>query len=221
MRNLCLIFVLFSLLVSSAIHAQELIKEDSLVQFSGVVVSGDSAQSIPFVTIIVTNRSIGTITDHRGAFSFVATKGDSIRFSSVGFKPASIVIPDTLSGKRYSLIQMLSNDTINLPEAVIYPWPSKEDFREAFLYMYIPPDDLARAENNLNKERLHELAMHLPNDGMGNFIMTNRVYGQQLYYAGQTVPISLLNPFAWAQFIKAWKNGEFKSNKKEKVYKDY
>jgi hypothetical protein len=38
----------------------------------------------------------------------------------------------------------------------------------------------------------------------------------KLYYAGQTQPISLLNPFAWAQFIKAWKEGKFKRDKDEK-----
>ena len=35
----------------------------------------------------------------------------------------------------------------------------------------------------------------------------------KLYYAGQTQPISVLNPFAWAQFIKAWQDGKFKRKK--------
>jgi hypothetical protein len=33
------------------------------------------------------------------------------------------------------------------------------------------------------------------------------------YYAGQLPPNNLLNPFAWARFIKAWKDGKFKSKK--------
>jgi hypothetical protein len=220
MRYQITIFLVAFFFSLGQVHAQ--LEEDSnLVQFSGVVVTGDSLKSIPFATILVINRNRGTITDFQGAFSFVAQKGDSIRFSCIGFEPATISIPDTLSENRYSLIQMLTNDTVNLPEAVIYPWPSKEEFREAFLYMYIPPDDLARAEHNMRQERLYELATHMPNSGAANFMVGNRIYANQLYYAGQTVPISLLNPFAWAQFFNAWKNGDFKRKEKKKDYKDY
>jgi len=35
----------------------------------------------------------------------------------------------------------------------------------------------------------------------------------RLYYNGQTQPISILNPFAWAQFIKAWREGKFKRDR--------
>jgi len=32
----------------------------------------------------------------------------------------------------------------------------------------------------------------------------------RLYYRGQAQPIPLFNPFAWAEFVKAWKRGDFK-----------
>jgi hypothetical protein len=35
-----------------------------------------------------------------------------------------------------------------------------------------------------------------------------------LYYAGGTPPINLFNPIAWAQFLQAWQNGEFKRKDK-------
>jgi hypothetical protein len=34
---------------------------------------------------------------------------------------------------------------------------------------------------------------------------------EQLYYKGQSPPNNLLNPIAWSQFIRAWKNGDFKN----------
>ena len=40
-----------------------------------------------------------------------------------------------------------------------------------------------------------------------NYIQNNT---SKLYYAGQTTPISIFNPFAWAEFVKAWKEGKFK-----------
>jgi len=36
---------------------------------------------------------------------------------------------------------------------------------------------------------------------------------QKYYSAGQTPPIGLLNPLAWAQFIQAWKRGDFKRSR--------
>jgi hypothetical protein len=47
-------------------------------------------------------------------------------------------------------------------------------------------------------------------DGSLNYKYAMQQWQSKLYYAGQAPPISILNPIAWAQFIRAWKNGEFK-----------
>ena len=47
-------------------------------------------------------------------------------------------------------------DTIMLKAAVIYPWPSKEQFAKAFVETPIPNDDYKRAMNNLSREKLNE-----------------------------------------------------------------
>jgi len=44
---------------------------------------------------------------------------------------------------------------------------------------------------------------------------TMRHFQERLYYIGQTQPITVLNAFAWAEFIKAWKEGKFKRKKNE------
>ena len=50
----------------------------------------------------------------------------------------------------------------------------------------------------------------MPMDGSMNYrnYMDNQV--SKLYYRGQAQPITVFNPFAWAEFIKAWKRGDFK-----------
>ena len=49
--------------------------------------------------------------------------------------------------------------------------------------------------------------------GMATDAAASYKYAQsQIYYAGQQPTNNLLNPIAWAKFIKAWKNGDF--NKK-------
>jgi hypothetical protein len=182
----------------------------SLIQFSGVVVDADSLKPVPFASIVIRSTNRGTISDYFGYFSFVAQKGDTIDFNSIGFKRSTFVIPDTLTINKYSLIQVLRSDTILLKETVIYPWPTKEQFREAFLQLQIPDDDLERARKNLAQAEMKDKMNGLAMDGSMNF--RNKMQQQQsrLYYAGQLPPNNLLNPIAWAKFIQAWKNGDFK-----------
>ncbi|HOP13153.1 MAG: carboxypeptidase-like regulatory domain-containing protein [Lentimicrobium sp.] len=186
------------------------VQESDLVQFSGVVVAGDSIRAVPFVNIRIKGSNRGTTSDLYGFFSLVARKGDVIQFSAVGFKKGSYRIPDTLSASRYSLVQIMTNDTILLKETVIYPWPTPEQFKQAFVWNKIPDDDLTIARKNLDKMEMRERALAMPMDGSMNYrnYMDNQV--SKLYYRGQAQPIPLFNPFAWAEFIKAWKRGDFK-----------
>jgi hypothetical protein len=180
------------------------------IQFSGVVVDGEDLQPVPYTNVIIKNTYRGTVCDFYGFFSIVAQRNDTIEFSSVGYKKVQFVIPDSLEEDRYSLIQMLFSDTIMLREAVIYPWPTKEQFKDAFLSLRIPDDDLDRARRNLSYAELKERYDAMPMDGSMNFKHQMQQHQSRLYYAGQAPPNNLLNPIAWAQFIQAWKNGEFK-----------
>ena len=181
-----------------------------LVQFSGVVVAAEDLQPIPYTSVIIKNTRYGTIADNLGYFSFVAQNGDTIQFSSVGFKTVQFIIPDTLVDSRYSLIQVMQSDTVNLPETVIYPWPTKEEFKEAFLALELPHDDLDRAYFNLDRERIAALGGQLSMNGTENFRYQMQQHQSRLYTAGQAPQNNLLNPLAWAKFIQSWRNGELK-----------
>jgi len=189
-------------------------ENEDLLQFSGVLLTRDSLDAVPFANIIIKDSHRGTISDYFGYYSFVAQPGDTIVFSSVGFKNAIFVIPDSLNRKHYSLIQMMDMDTIVLQEAIIYPWPTKEQFRQAFLDLRLPEDDKQRAERNLARAEMRERMEAMGMDGSENFTYAMQQHGAQLYYAGQLPPNNLLNPLAWVKFIKAWKNGDFKRKNK-------
>lgn len=189
-------------------HNQDYYKD--IVQFSGAVVTSDSLHPVAFTHIIDHNTGFGTISDYYGYFSFVARKGDTISFSAFGFKKGSFIIPDTIRNNRYAMFQVMATDTIYLNETVIYPWPTKEQFKEAFLNLDIPDDDLEIARKNLDRYELYVRAEAMPMDGSMNYRNYIDQTVSKLYYAGQTQPINLLNPFAWAQFIKAWQDGKFK-----------
>lgn len=181
-----------------------------VIQFSGLVLTGDSLSPVPFTNIWVKNTRRGTITDYQGFFSIAVREKDTLRFSAVGFKDINYIIPDTLSSNRYSAIQLMTQDTINLPETVIYPWPTREQFRYAFLNTEIPDDDNDRALRNLERAEMRERMENMPLDGYSNFRYMNQQHAQKLYYAGQQPPLRIFDPFAWGQFIKAWREGRFK-----------
>lgn len=200
-------------LCAKSLSAQKYKTDADLVQFSGIVVYGDSLQPISFTNIYTKHNRRGTICDYKGYFSFVTQKTDTIIFSAMGFKNALFIIPDTIKESRYSMVQIMTSDTIVLPIAAIYPWPSKEKFKEAFLTLDIPDDDIATAHKNLAIEEIKKSAENYKMDGSMNYRNYINSQVDKLYYAGQAPPNNLLNPFAWAKFIKAWKNGDFKNKK--------
>jgi hypothetical protein len=207
LRNF-LILCLF--LIISVFYSDVKAQDNKLIQFSGVVVTSDSLTPLPFVSIAVKNTRKGTITDYYGFFSFVAKKGDIIVFSTVGYKPVMFKIPDTITHQRYSLIQTLAADTVLLSETVIYPWPSPEQFKNAFININIPDDEYRLAEKNLARAEMKERFNNFKMDGSMNYKYAMDRVNSRLYYAGQLPPNNLLNPFAWAKFIQAWRNGDFK-----------
>ncbi|MCX6252704.1 MAG: carboxypeptidase-like regulatory domain-containing protein [Bacteroidetes bacterium] len=199
---------LFFLILINTIQAQETDKD--LVQFSGITITADSLNPVPFTKILIRNTKKGTTSDVNGYFSFVAKKHDSIIFTALGFKPERFIIPDTITKNRYSLIQLMTADTITLPAAYIFPWPTLEDFKRAFVNTEIPDDDLTRAKKNLNPDDLRRRMENYPMDGTMNFNNYIETQTSRLYYFGQQQPFAIFNPFAWAKFIKAWKEGKFK-----------
>ena len=213
---LIVLLLLFSAGIASAQEEEEY-NMDELIQFSGVIITSDSLTAIPLAHIIVINSMRGTVSDFNGYFSFVAKKMDTVRFSAVGYKTDSFIVPDSIVNNRYSIIQIMSTDTIWLSETVIYPWPTKEQFKKAFLTLEIPDDDLEIARKNLNPRQLLAKAENLPAEGSINFKYMIDQQVDKLYYNGQTQPITVLNPFAWAKFVKAWKDGKFKRKPDVKI----
>lgn len=201
------------LLISLSAFSQQTYDDSDVVQFSGVIVKADDLTPVPYTTVRIKNTRRGTISDFYGYFSIVATKNDTLTFSAIGFKENEFIVPDTITQKRYSLIHVLNADTIMLTPTVIYPWPTVEEFQKAFIELDIPDDDLEIARKNLAFAEMRERSQHLKMDGSMNYRNYIDQTTSKYYYAGQTIPISIFNPFAWAQFIKAWKEGKFKQDK--------
>jgi hypothetical protein len=210
----CLI-VCFLTLISIHEHFSQTVDDDKLVQFSGMVLDGAEAEliPIPYVNILIKDKSRGTYSDFNGFFSIVVEKGDEIEFSAVGYKTVQFVIPDTLTDNRYSLVQLMSRDAINLPETVVFPWPSREHFKLEFLAMDVSSQMQAKASKNLAQESLSRMRNDVTSDPQENANYYLRQQAREYYYIGQQPPMNIYNPIAWKQFFDAWKRGDFKKKK--------
>jgi hypothetical protein len=210
----CLLPVLLAFLPFHS-RAQEVTDAD-LVQFSGVTITADSLNPVPYTKILVKHANRGTLTDTYGYFSFVAHKNDTVLFNAMGYKPVVFIIPDSITKQRYSLIQLMTTDTLTLTAAYIFPWPTLEDFKRAFLNTRIPDDQREIARKNLSSSQIKMMAEQAMPDGRENYNNYMQNQTSKLYYFGQQQPFTIFNPFAWAQFIKAWKEGKFKKKENKK-----
>ena len=184
--------------------------KDSVIQFYGVVMTADSLQALPSVSVSVKGRNQGTITSSQGVFSIPLLKGDVIEFTCVGFKPKLVTIPRDIQGTQYSIIQLMVTDTVYLAATIIKPRPSREQFERDFVKTEFPDDDLDLARKNNSEETRRVLLSTLPRDGReaaNNYLSKQAAKN---YYSGQIPPQNIFNPFAWAEFVKAWKRGDFK-----------
>jgi carboxypeptidase-like protein len=202
-------FLLFVIPVS--VKAQFETYKDSVVQLYGVVMSADSLQGLPSVSIMVKGRNQGTMTNGQGVFSIVVLKGDELEFTSVGYKPKLVTIPKNLDGNQQSMIQLMVQDTVYLAATIIKKYPTRQEFDRDFANVKVPDDQLEIARQNLSEANRRALLSVYPTDGRE---ATNYYFKQnqrKYYSAGQLPPQNIFNPLAWAEFIKAWKRGDFKN----------
>ena len=183
---------------------------DSVVQLYGVVMTADSLVGIPAVSIVVKGQNRGTITNNHGVFSIVVMKGDVVEFSHVSYKPKLVTVPRNLEGNQYSVVQLLVADTVYLPATIIRPRPTAEQFFRDFVNNKVADDDLEIARKNTSIATRRALAKGLPADGREASSIQLRNIANKAYYNGQTPPMNIFNPAAWAEFIESWKRGDFK-----------
>ena len=185
------------------------------IQLSGVVVEGDSLYGVPFVSVY-RNAKLASICDYNGFFTLVVQPGDEVKFSSISHQVATYKLDDTLQLKHYYIIQRILKDTFQLAKIDVYPWPSKEEFKKAFLNLDLNETDYERAYKNFDKGELSYGERNLRMDAQSNYRFAMQQYLTKVYTAGQYPTISLLNPIAWAQFIDAWRKGKFKKKSTDK-----
>jgi hypothetical protein len=195
---------------SAPARAQFEAARDSVVQLFGVIMTADSLDGIPAVSVMVKGTNRGTMSNRDGVFSIAVLKGDEIEFTHVSFKTTITKIPRNLEGTQYSIVQLMVRDTMYLPVAIIRPRPTKEQFARDFVNMKVAEDEMEILRKANTPEMQSAAMRRTPYDGRE---ITNRqlnqVY-QRARYQGQVPPMNIFNPAAWAEFIDSWKRGDFR-----------
>ncbi|MFY7879830.1 MAG: carboxypeptidase-like regulatory domain-containing protein [Lacibacter sp.] len=210
MKRILLLLCIALITTPKLVWAQFETLKDSVVQLYGVVMTADSLRGLPLVTVKIKNQNRGTFTNDQGVFSIVVLKGDVIEFSSVGFKPKSVNIPHSLEGNRFSIIQLMVVDTVYLPATIIKARPNRQQFERDFVNTPVPADKIEVARKNTQTAQSRILLQSTPKDGNESSNYTLRNQARSSYYSGQLRPQPIFSPAAWAEFIEAWKRGDFK-----------
>ncbi len=211
----CLFFLFCASGISTAVAQAS---NENIIQINGVVMTADSLRAVPYVTVQVKSKNRGVEAEYNGVFSIVCYKGDTLQFSSLGYRPKEFVVRKDLKGQFFSVIQLLVQDTFYLAETIIRPLPTKEGFDYAFLHWHIPNDQYEMARKNTDVYMLRALAATLPKDGRESQTALLQQQARDAVYYGQNKPMNILNPLAWAEFFDAWKRGDFR--KKSNPYVD-
>ncbi len=203
----------FVCLFNASIMAQAQVAPDRLIQINGVVMTSDSLYGIPDAIVSVKNQNKGTYTSEQGVFALVCFKGDTLQFKSLGFEAKDFVVPNNIKGNTLSLVQLMSQDTFFLNETIIHALPTKENFNFAFQNLNIDDDKYELARRNSNLAMMRMLSTIMRPDGREGQAFAQKDAAYRAAYTGQQLPMNVLNPIKWGQFIEAWKRGDFRKKK--------
>ena len=179
------------------------------MQFSGVVYNADSANVIvPYVNITnVSSKNTVIVANFKGYFSFVAHEQDTIRFTSIGYAPITIVIPANLPNKSYIAQIKIKPQITNLPVVRLFPWATTDEFRKDFVAAKIADDDLEIARKNISRASIVAMTNILPRDGQEIQAANAQSFHTNIVNS-HSITNPLLNPLAWGSLIKSITDGE-------------
>lgn len=202
-----IILVLLCSAVAFNAHSQG---SRAIVILNGLVVSGEEQFGVSGAHVFIPKAGRGTNTNPYGYFSIKTIIGDSVLITAIGYKRQYFLVPP-VDDATLSIIINLKSDTTFLPEVQILPYPTEQLFKEAFLALEIQEDKNVRnMEKNLDRRTIARMAYNTPADGSENYKVYMRNYTQFPQNRHFQPTFSLLNPFAWAQFIQSVQRGDLK-----------
>ena len=187
-------------------HAQD--SPRPVMQLTGIILGKDSIQEIPGVHVYVPKAGRGCTSNYFGFFSMPVLEGDSVVFSSVGYKRISYIVPAHDKGSSLKILVTLEEDITYLDELEVFPYPSESIFKAAILATKIPNNnEMQSMQDFFSSKEFILAANNLPASANMNhrYFMKMQWQAYNNRFQPPSMTMSLLNPFAWKNFIKSLK----------------
>lgn len=195
--------ILFSIIFSSIVFSAHAQGTQNVMQITGLVVGGDSLYGIPGVHIYVPKAGRGTSTNYYGYFSLPAEVGDSVVVSALGYRTKDFKVQYN-SKQSISLIVELKEDTTVIPLLEVFPYPTEELFKQAFLSLKLPDNYY----NGINiNDQIMSRVTHAQKSEARNYY---------LYKAANRHSFVVMDAFAWSRAIKDLKGRRAARRRQEK-----
>lgn len=203
-------FLITALVISSSASAFAQGPKKSEITLSGLVVEGDSSFGVIGAYVMIPKAGIGTVTNDFGFFKLSVKPGDSVLISYVSYDKVYYQIPEDADSSYSIMVNMTPSNTV-LANTVVYPFPTKALFKQAFLELDLDDQRIKNMERQLNHQAMRRMAAMLDADGASNHRQYMSQYIERETNQYFAPSFSILNPFAWANFIKSIKRGDLKS----------
>ena len=214
-----IIILAISFLSSYFVQAQINTSDSStVIELTGIVTEGDSLYAVPGVRLFVQNTYRGASTSLVGFFALPVLPNDTVNIVAVGYQRQQLIIPDTVT-EDYTVMLHLALDTVVLPTINVSVLPSEDIFKKAFLALDVSSKDATNARNNLDEQILSRVLASTDIDASTNYTYYIQQQVQAIENQYIVRQISLLDPFAWARFVKSIKE-ERERKKREKKKRD-
>lgn len=202
--SFAMMFCIFSTTAKS--QTQPLVNENELVQLSGFIVSFDSTQVLPYVTVRIAGTNRGVYSDMSGFFSLVCRQNDKIVFSALGQKKLIYTLPNPIENNKLTSIIRMEEDTFFLRDVVVRPYATPQELDYYFAKVKIPNSNLSLAYENLNRVPYGSLQKGILADGNENGKWYQQAQAEKLYYNGQPQPIPIADVGTWYRFLNSLGN---------------
>ena len=212
-----LLFLIGFLQFNNLIFAQNNSNDDEIIEVAGVIVTRNERgqlEQIPYATVLALGTSRGTYANYDGMFSLVIKKGQTLRFSAIGFETIEMTVPKEQPDISQSVVIELKVQIAELSQVVVMPWPNRDNLKAEFLAMN-PNQSLQlqeQARRNLQEQQLMAMQQAFGMDSKDAATYYLQKQARDFSYMGQVAPQAIFDPLAWARFARQQKA---KKEKKE------
>jgi hypothetical protein len=210
LKRIILILLLTTLIAPVALSQQRI--PDRFIQVDGFVFD-KYLNPVSNVTIYSTNLRIGSTSKQNGIYSIVSMPGDTIVFSTVGFRRTLLAVPESNTDTHYHMDIYLDYDTIAIKDVLVLPWGSYAEFKKAVLEADVNNTEVENMTDNLiliQKQLINDTGV---SPGVA-YAHLSRQMADAAYIRGQSPANNLLNPFAWAKFFNGLRSGLLRNERK-------